>query len=573
MIVPPLQFLARGILVLAHSVLPLTAFAQYAIERVVNSLPETFLIALFAWILLRILPPQNSRTRFAVWFLALLAVAGLPWLPGASAISLASTSTNGATGVLARLPALISANGVTAVLARPLALAAAHSIHLPSSWAAFLLTLWALIACMMTTRLAVGLWRLHQLRQTCKPVDPTVLDPSTSALFAELSASQFAAHSRPVLLATSDRIRVPAALGLWKPMIVLPAWVLRDVAPAELAIILRHEFAHLRHWDDWTNLIQKVVRALFFFHPAVWWIERRLSLEREMACDDAVVAQTSNPAGYASCLVSLLERSLAERAWTMAQAFVHRARETSMRLARILDKQRPVATRVSKPALALVGTFALLCAAILPDAPAVVSFEQPQSSDNPTYSASLVSSSIAPPAIRANFTTSPRSVGATPAMFKPNMLTPDFKTASVAPKKKALHDVPSTPVSAMAARVEAPAHPPTATENGREATAATDSFLAALSRAMFENAMFESAALDDAMLEKEMSDASQVAAGRERNLALPAVVMFRTAEFVQSDPGSSPGSSPTIWRIQVWRVIVVDPAWLPNAVMPAAHST
>ena len=331
MIAPPLQFLAQSV------------FGQYAIARVLNSLPETVLIALFAWILLRILPRQNSRTRFAVWFIALIGVVALPWLPVAASGHLPSGATS--------------------------------AIHMPASWAAILLIAWALIAGVMTIRLGVGLWHLRQLRQTCKPVDPALLDPSLAALFAELNASQ-SATSRPVVLATSDRIRVPAAIGLWKPMIALPAWVLRDVAPAELGIILRHEFAHLRHWDDWTNLIQKVVRALFFFHPAVWWIERRLSLEREMACDDAVVAQTSNPAGYASCLVSLLERSLAERGWTMAQAFVHRARETSMRLARILDKQRPVATRVSKPALALVGTFAVLCAAILPDAPPVVSIEK-----------------------------------------------------------------------------------------------------------------------------------------------------------------------------------------------------
>ena len=555
-IVPPLQFFA-------HSVFGQNAFAQCAVERVFNSLPETFLIALFVWLLLRILPRQNSRTRFAVWFIALIAVAALPWLPDAAGIKLSR-------GALVSGGTAIVAHGAPGFLARPLTLAAAHAIHLPASWAAFLLVAWALIACMMTMRLAVGLWRLQQLRETCKPVDPALLDPALAALFAELNASQ-AATARPVVLATSDRIRVPAAIGLWKPMIVLPAWVLRDVAPAELGIILRHEFAHLRHWDDWTNLIQKCVRALFFFHPAVWWIERRLSLEREMACDDAVVAQTSNPAGYASCLVSLLERSLAERGWTMAQAFVHRARETSMRLARILDNQRPVATRVSKPALALVGTFAVFCAAILPDAPPVVSFERTQPSDETTYSASLSQSAIAP-AIRANFTVSPDRVVATPAGFKSSGIKPDFKATSASSKQKALRSAPPAPISVLAAREEVPAHPLPGLENIREP--ATDAFLAALSRAMFENVMFESAAFENAMLENEMSEAGQLAAVEHtRDSRSPTVFMIRTAEFVQSDPGSSPGSSPTIWKIQVWRVMLVDPAWQHKVVTPAAHST
>ena len=546
-IVPPLQFLAQS--VFGQTAFGPNVFAQSAIERVFNSLPETFLIALFAWILLRILPPQNSRTRFAVWFIALIAVAALPWLPVSAGGNLSDRATT------------VFGNGATGVVARALALAAEHAIHLPASWAAFLLIAWALIAGVMTIRLGVGLWRIRQLRQTCKPVDPALLDPSLASLFAELNTSP-AATSRPVVLATSDRIRVPAAIGLWKPMIVLPAWVLRDVAPAELGIILRHEFAHLRHWDDWTNLIQKIVRALFFFHPAVWWIERRLSLEREMACDDAVVAQTSNPAGYASCLVSLLERSLAERGWTMAQAFVHRARETSMRLARILDKQRPVATRVSKPALVLVGTFAVLCAAILPDAPPVVSFEKTQPSDQTTYSASLAQPEIAPPAIRANFMVSPRRVVAAPALFKPNMHKPDFKAASASSKKKALSPATATPARFIAARDNAAAHSLASFENAREADAATDAFLAAVSRAMFENAMFESAAAG----QPDLGD-------RTRDVRLPAVFVIRTAEFVQSDAGSSPGSPSTFWKIQVWRVMVVDPAWRHMVITPVAHST
>ena len=56
--------------------------AQISVERILNALPEGFLIALFAWALLRVLRRQNSGTRFAVWFLALLTVAALPALGG-----------------------------------------------------------------------------------------------------------------------------------------------------------------------------------------------------------------------------------------------------------------------------------------------------------------------------------------------------------------------------------------------------------------------------------------------------------------------------------------------------------
>ena len=92
----------------------------------------------------------------------------------------------------------------------------------------------------------------------------------------------------------SDDVRVPTALGFFRPAVVLPSWTLRDLSPDELKVIVLHELAHLRRWDDWTNLAQKFVKAIFFFHPAVWWIDSRLALEREIACDDMVLEQTAN---------------------------------------------------------------------------------------------------------------------------------------------------------------------------------------------------------------------------------------------------------------------------------------
>ena len=98
---------------------------------------------------------------------------------------------------------------------------------------------------------------------------------------------------------------------------------------AELNSILIHELAHLERRDDWTNLAQKVLRALLFFHPAVWWVERQLSLEREMACDDVVLSRTANPRAYAECLVTVAERSLMRRGLALAQAAVSKMRQTT----------------------------------------------------------------------------------------------------------------------------------------------------------------------------------------------------------------------------------------------------
>jgi beta-lactamase regulating signal transducer with metallopeptidase domain len=351
--------------------------SQISVERILNALPEGFLIALFAWVLLRVLRRQNSGTRFAVWFLALLTVAALPVLGG---IGVGRARMAGmASGMTSGIP---SANSWGSL--RP-------AITIPGRWALFVFFAWALGACVAMMRLAAGLWRLRRLRRSCTPIVVADLDPAVrktveaiGASGSVVSGSTSKAMSNSITIATSECVRVPAAIGFWKRTIVLPAWALRELPAQDLNVILLHEFAHLRRWDDWTNLIQKIVRALFFFHPAVWWIEKRISVEREMACDDAVLAEIANPHGYAACLVSLLEKSLAHRLaqrltdkrWSMAQAAVHRAREASLRLAQILDKNRPGATRVWKPALGMVGVFSVICIMALPRVPQFVAFDR-----------------------------------------------------------------------------------------------------------------------------------------------------------------------------------------------------
>lgn len=320
--------------------------AQILVVHVLNALPEGMLIALFAWVVLRLAPRQNSGTRFAVWFLALLSVVVLPvlgwfWTP----------------------------DGLTS-LSSTISSATRSAIRIPGNWVLLIFIVWAIGTLLATVRLGFGLCRLRQLRRSCTPLEPENLNPELRQVVDTIAASD------RVMIATSESVRVPAAIGFWKRTIVLPAWALQEMPTDDLKVILLHEFAHLQRGDDWTNLVQKIVRCIFFFHPAVWWIEKQLSVEREMACDDAVLAQTANPRGYATCLISLLEKSLAHREWAMVQAAVHRAHEASLRLAQILDKNRPVATRVWKPALGMVTAFSMICMAGSLHAPQLVTVDR-----------------------------------------------------------------------------------------------------------------------------------------------------------------------------------------------------
>ena len=318
--------------------LNLQSVAQLSAERILNCTAEGMVIALLAWLVLRAIGPQNSNTRFAVWFAALLGIATLPLF--------GNWASSGA-GLTQR-----------------------SEITMPGSWALYIFAAWLLMAAAGLLRVGLGFWHLQRVRKSCVPVDIAALDPVLRKTLEEFDSP------RPVRLCVSDRLRVPTAIGFTKPLVVIPSWTMQELSAAELNTILLHELAHLRRRDDWTNLVQKILGALLFFHPAVWWIEKKLALEREMACDDMVLASTTSPRAYAECLVSLAEKSFLRRGLALAQAAVDRLRNVTLRVSQILDVHRPRATRVWRPAPVLVGGVSLVCLLALSQAPTrLVSFE------------------------------------------------------------------------------------------------------------------------------------------------------------------------------------------------------
>jgi beta-lactamase regulating signal transducer with metallopeptidase domain len=319
----------------------LNEIARASTLLIVDCLVEGTLITIFAGLVLRAARLRNSGTRFAVWFAALVAIAAVPFLGG-----------TWAHGVI---PAQ-SPN-------RP-------AITVPGSWAIYFFVAWAVIAGWALLRVGAGLWHLHVLRKNCVPVNVEDLDARIQDTLARVQTN------RRVAFCTSALVHVPTALGLLKPAVVVPRWVMRELSADELNQILLHELAHLRRWDDWTNLAQKVVKAVFFFHPAVWWIEKEVSLEREMACDDAVLAETASPRAYAECLAHLAEKTLIQRSVALAQAALGRIRHTSLRVAQILDGNRPRgAAHASKPAVLLVAGFAAVCLVSVSAAPSLIAFD------------------------------------------------------------------------------------------------------------------------------------------------------------------------------------------------------
>lgn len=112
---------------------------------------------------------------------------------------------------------------------------------------------------------------------------------------------------RAVRLLESAAVEVPSVIGFMRPVILLPASTLTGLTPEQIEMILAHELAHIRRHDFFVNLLQAVVETLMFYHPAVWWMSRRVRIERENCCDDLAVAVCGNPLQYARALTRLEE--------------------------------------------------------------------------------------------------------------------------------------------------------------------------------------------------------------------------------------------------------------------------
>ena len=111
--------------------------------------------------------------------------------------------------------------------------------------------------------------------------------------------------SRPVRIVQSLVVQTPMVIGWLRPVILLPVAAVTGLAPDQLEAILAHELAHIRRLDYLVNLLQAAVEVILFYHPAVWWVGRRMRAERERCCDDVAVRLVGNPIRYVEALAAV----------------------------------------------------------------------------------------------------------------------------------------------------------------------------------------------------------------------------------------------------------------------------
>jgi beta-lactamase regulating signal transducer with metallopeptidase domain/HEAT repeat protein len=242
-----------------------------------------------------------------------------------------------------------------------------HSAPGASSVPMLLLALWILGSCFVLTRVVLGQVALLRLAQRARP-----LHGAAWLSLAERAAEE-AGLDRPFELLECDRIGVPATFGIVRPLVLLPPTA-RDWPEDRRRAVLMHELAHAARYDCLTQLLAQIACALTWYHPLVWWAERRMRVERERACDDRVLECRMAATDYADHLIEVLRE--ARRAGVPAFGAVAFARRSSLegRLLALLDPlrdRRSPSRRIAWSAgLTSAALLALLAGAQLGAAPA-----------------------------------------------------------------------------------------------------------------------------------------------------------------------------------------------------------
>lgn len=299
------------------------------------------------------LPTLGASTRYAVWFTALIMLVIAPVctiaLSGRGETQAAFSAfdarpvivRNVNAGAPAAAPPRLGAHYQTSpAVIRPRS-AQPRQIDIPLAFSAAIAILWLLLASARVVVLAVHLRRLSELRRSAETLR--------------------AAYGYTVL--SSRRTSVPLAMGFLRPAAVLPASLSAELSASELDAIVMHEVAHLRRYDVWTNALARILEALLVLNPFAWFVTARLSVEREIACDDWVVARLDAGEIFANTLANMVCRPAF--ASIAAPSAIGSKHAVLARIERLLDR-RPRRLRVSPAALTGVLLLSAIFATIVP---------------------------------------------------------------------------------------------------------------------------------------------------------------------------------------------------------------
>ncbi len=335
------------------------------------------------WLLLKLLPRLNPTTRFVVLWITLLAVLALllepftlrGFMPGAqtdlpaSARNVPKITTltpvreepkfdiQSADPSLESHAVSVPRSSPGPIFERPTELVRSQSARSKSRWTAITAVehplirihsgrilgafeiAWVLLSFVMLVRLGRGYWKLLGLKASATPL------PAKWQMRLRSLKGINGVRRQTQLLVSSD-IAAPMSLGFLNPAILIPRMLFDRLSDSELEYVVLHELCHLRRRDDWTNLAQKLIEAVLPIQPVVYWIGHRMSIEREMACDDWVIAATGTAESYATSLARVAELSQWAHARILAAGATGNRSQLFSRVRHMLDRTRNAAPKL-----------------------------------------------------------------------------------------------------------------------------------------------------------------------------------------------------------------------------------
>ena len=192
---------------------------------------------------------------------------------------------------------------------------------------------------------------LRQRARVARVVRTAEVFETSDGLKPALAAKQIPIFSSPAGME-------PGVFGILRPVLLLPEGVARNLSAGQLESILAHEMAHVRGRDNLAAALHTIVEAAFWFHPLVWWLGGRLVVERERACDEAVLQLGCDPADYAEGILKIC------KSYLTAPACVAGISGTNLknRIEAIMENRRALHLTVGKKlllAVAAAGTIAV----------------------------------------------------------------------------------------------------------------------------------------------------------------------------------------------------------------------
>ena len=298
-------------------------------DAVLNWLWQGCVVALALLVMLRLLERARANVRYVVCWAALLLVVALPALPWLGSLGLRQDALG---------------------LPPPVAI-----VSVPDAWwtsGTVMAVVWTVWASVYAVRFAWAMVALRRARERSRafPAQVETLLPHWRQIRDE---------GRRPMLVLSDTVTTAAVLGCGAPVIAVAPSLVRTLDADELDRVLIHEWAHVQRRDDLVNILQVVVRIVAGWHPAAWWIDRRLHIEREIACDEMTVELTGSARSYAACLVKLAGLKGATRTALAAPAVVT-ASGLRGRVTRIVSRRAFIAPLWSRGLAA--GVVSALCA-------------------------------------------------------------------------------------------------------------------------------------------------------------------------------------------------------------------